>query len=83
MSPDVLRRKLQKKKKRKTYRTCGHCGGRAECYVRWDHTAHAPRLFLLHSCGYRKELFWTGGGTGRHVPHEGLSSNQGSESKGL
>ena len=34
MSPDVLRRKLQKKAKRKRFRKCPACGGRLCCRVR-------------------------------------------------
>ncbi len=91
MSPDVLRRKLQKKLKHKPYRKCPDCGERMQCKLAergdgWHLWKHCGELFVRDSlvwcrparavngtklgCGYFKELFWSGGGTGRHIPHE-------------
>lgn len=69
MSPEVLRRKLQKKAKHKPYRKCPACGGRMTCRVMRGGAGW--RLFKVCDCGHGEELFWSGGGTGRHIPDGG------------
>jgi hypothetical protein len=81
VSSRTLRRKLQKKLKHKPYRRCPGCGKRMNCEIEeGDHKVGGPpwRLFkecvvrpITGGCGYREELFWSGGGTGRHIPHGG------------
>lgn len=79
VSPRTLRRKLQKKLKHKPYRRCPRCGDRM--YVRFVPIDSAPGLVgpetdhedvLVKECYPCKlwvQLFWLGGGTGRHIPH--------------
>lgn len=80
MSPDVLRRKLQKKAKRKPYRKCPACGGRLRCRVRYESThTRIKGEYVLEAvcvsgylgCGYEKRLSWSGDGIGRRIPHGG------------
>ena len=68
MSPEVLRRKLQKKKKHTAYAKCPQCGGRLERRISDQVEGAMPRLFRVcvsdgyneEKCGYKDELFWTG-----------------------
>lgn len=84
MNQDVLRRKLQKKKKHKPYRKCLKCGQRMRCKlvqytVDWQLFKYCGRLVYRNGlvqclaeydgCGHFEELFWSGGGIGRHIPH--------------
>lgn len=72
MSPEVLRRKLQKKIKHKPYRKCPRCGKRMSLLLRWPDGSETWRLYKacdwLDGCGRYEELFWSGGGNGRHIP---------------
>lgn len=74
MTPKTLRRKLQKKKKRRPYGHCPMCGERTERRVVGECSVHrcvkkdGPRLIdKCPKCPWTKELFWLGGGTGRHI----------------
>lgn len=76
MTPATLRRKLQKKAKRKPYRKCPECGGRTVCRVgsafnllNRDIDDEYVLVQRCPDCRFTKELFWSGGGTGRHGPH--------------
>lgn len=81
----TLRRKLQKKAKHKPYRKCPKCGARCELklydvddlgnYLGWILVKSCRNIVkedgVTMRCGYNQELFWTGGGTGRHIPPAG------------
>lgn len=83
MTPRTLRRKLQKKAKHKPFRKCPRCGARMTCELLEGWKAYAAVVgrpigdddWLLFKCcsecSYDEELFWSGGGTGRHIPHGG------------
>lgn len=62
MTPETLRRKLQKKAKRKEYRKCPRCGGR--CVHRVKSGAGGPELWkaceAASGCGYTRRMYWTG-----------------------
>lgn len=55
MSPDVLRRKAQKKSKRKRNAACGFCGGRAVCRVETVNGLPAA-VKTCFDCGRKMEL---------------------------
>jgi hypothetical protein len=68
MSPDVLRRKLQKKKKRLERTACSHCGYNW-CDVSLGFGGVGPGFVIktCKRCGHRAEMYWSGGGIGRHA----------------
>ena len=75
MSPDVLHRKLQKKKKRKQYRKCPKCGYRMAVRLRWNADdgeyleAECSRWPSGDGgCGFTKKLSWSGGGKADAYP---------------
>ena len=85
MGPLVLRRKLQKKKKRKTYRKCPQCGRRSECFLytgkinpnneemcefQVELWQECRVRYDLGGCGFKQRLFWSGGESGRRIPQE-------------
>ncbi len=66
MSPEVLRRKLQKRAKHKPFRKCPQCGGRTRCRV-VNHASFYPKLdrdegYVLAQrcenklCGFSKDI---------------------------
>jgi hypothetical protein len=74
VSPDVLRRKLQKKAKRKPYGKCPTCGRRTVRMILYEDDPSRSGLIRLGQyrlfrvcrpwsggrCRWWKELFWTG-----------------------
>jgi hypothetical protein len=77
MSPDVLRRKLQKMAKHRPYGKCPVCGRRTVRRLIYEGDPRqrgciVPRRWRLFrvcqawagdKCGWWRELFWSGGGT--------------------
>ena len=75
MKPRTLRRKLQKKLKHRPFRKCPVCGERLQVYLSRNASSGHGRLMTMHCwgqgqgiCYYEREIFWSGGVTGRHIP---------------
>lgn len=82
MTPRTLRRKLQKKKKHRSYGKCPVCGGRSKRVLLGDRLfdrcfgyvwmGHDKLGNLVTKPHYLREIFWTGGGTAdTYRPDEG------------